>query len=201
MKRLSVYLAGPEVFLSNATSTLARKIEICREFGWEGLSPVDNDALIEGDARAMARMIYQGNVAMMERADAIIANITPFRGPHMDPGTAFEIGYFAHAGKPIVVYTQQADDLVERVSKWSGIAHLEQGDEGIEIRDRNYHLVENFGLMENLMIEGALDHQGRGARAVVAPVDFDKVFSCTVGFEAAARELSRLLANAGSVAA
>jgi nucleoside 2-deoxyribosyltransferase len=34
---------------------------------------------------------------MMDAADAIIANLTPFRGPGADPGTVYELGYMAAA--------------------------------------------------------------------------------------------------------
>lgn len=188
----SVYLAGPEVFLPNAHEVLAAKVAVCERLGWKGLSPVDNEVITEGrspDAIAMA--IYHGNIAMMDQADAIIANITPFRGPHMDPGTAFEIGYFAARGKPIMVYTQHADDLVDRVTAWSGEGGVSR--HGEEIRDRNAHAVENFGFRENLMIEAAIDNQGVDADVVVSPVAFDQVFQCCEGFENACRTLQNLV--------
>ena len=36
---------------------------------------------------------------MMDAADAIIANLTPFRGPGADAGTVYELGYMAGRGK------------------------------------------------------------------------------------------------------
>ena len=33
----------------------------------------------------------------MKEADAIIANLTPFRGPSADTGTVYELGYMAAA--------------------------------------------------------------------------------------------------------
>jgi len=65
---------------------------------------------------------------MIDECDAVIANIEPFRGPHMDPGTAFEIGYAVAKGKPVYCYTTQA-------------------------RDENGDAIEDFGLTENLMID------------------------------------------------
>lgn len=186
-----VYLAGPEVFLSNAPEVLAKKLEICRSFGWEGLSPVDNEVDPTGLSKeGIATAIYEGNLEMMRKADAVIANITPFRGPHMDPGTAFEVGFFAALGKPVMVYTQHPDELVERVVDWSQ-GQVSQSPHGL--RDRNNHLIEDFGLRENLMIESAIDNQGVDANPVVSPVEFGQVFQCSKGFEAACRNLESLL--------
>ena len=189
---ISVYLAGPEVFLPNAQEVLATKLAICERMGWVGLSPVDNEVETEGKTpEEIAMAIYQGNIDMMERADAIIANITPFRGPHMDPGTAFEIGYFAAAGKPIMVYTQHPDELLDRVVDWSGEGTVTR--DGHLVRDRNQHLVEDFGFRENLMIEASVDNQGVDANVVVSPVEFERVFKCCQGFENACRTLYNLI--------
>lgn len=38
-----MYLAGPEVFLSNAAEVLANRRKVCKVAGWIGLSPVDNE--------------------------------------------------------------------------------------------------------------------------------------------------------------
>lgn len=190
---MKVYLSGPEVFLEDANDVLARKMAICRELGWEGLSPLDNEipAQVE-DPRQAALAIYAGNLAMMDRADAIIANITPFRGPHMDPGTAFELGYMVAQGKPVMVYTQAIDSLVDRVADWSGGLTREAG----VLRDHNGHAVENFGLFENLMIEPAATRTSEDINTVVVPPAFLQVFVCDEGFAAAARRLRDLLAQA-----
>ena len=188
---MKVYLSGPEVFLEDASAVLSRKIEICRELGWEGLSPLDNE-LPPGldDPRQTALAIYAGNLAMMDRADAIIANITPFRGPHMDPGTAFELGYMVAQGKPVMVYTQAVDSLVDRVSEWSGGLVRDAG----VLRDRNGHQVENFGLFENLMIEPAATRDDHQIQTVAVPPAFSRVFVCDQGFLAAAHRLRDILA-------
>lgn len=127
-----------------------------------------------------------------------IANITPFRGPHMDPGTAFEVGYFAAQGKPVMVYTQHPDELLERVVEWSGPESITRS--GHEVRDRNAHLVEDFGMRENLMIEAAIDNQGVDADVVVSPVEFSQVFQCCRGFESACHTLANLMSVAKAFA-
>ena len=49
--------------------------------------------------------IFKGNEAMMDAADAIIANLTPFRGPGADAGTVYELGYMAGRGKFCLAYS------------------------------------------------------------------------------------------------
>ncbi|BAR59722.1 hypothetical protein NK6_6570 [Bradyrhizobium diazoefficiens] len=82
---MKIYLAGPDVFLPDAVEIGRRKAEICERFGLTGLYPLDNE--IDLTAPDASRQIFCGNEAMMDAADAIIANLTPFRGAGADPGT------------------------------------------------------------------------------------------------------------------
>jgi nucleoside 2-deoxyribosyltransferase len=70
-----------------------RKVDICAAHGLTGLYPLDN--AIDLSASDASRQIFCGNEAMMDEADAIIANLTPFRGAGADPGTVYELGYMA----------------------------------------------------------------------------------------------------------
>jgi nucleoside 2-deoxyribosyltransferase len=69
-----IYLAGPDVFLPDAVEIGRRKAEICALHGLTGLYPLDN-AVNPGVADA-SLTIFKSNEAMMESADAIIANLT-----------------------------------------------------------------------------------------------------------------------------
>src|SRR6202035_2747942 len=93
-----VYLAGPDVFLPDAVEIGRRKVELCTRHGLTGLYPLDN--AIDLAATDASLQIFRGNEAMMQSADAIIANLTPFRGPGADAGTVYELGYMAGHGKP-----------------------------------------------------------------------------------------------------
>ena len=88
---MKIYLAGPDVFLPDAVEIGRRKVEICARHGLTGLYPLDN--AIDLSARDASLDIFRGNEAMMIEADAIIANLTPFRGPGADAGTVYELGY------------------------------------------------------------------------------------------------------------
>lgn len=79
---MKIYLAGPDVFLPDAVEIGQRKAAICARHGVRGLYPLDNVIdLTAGDA---SLAIFKGNEAMMDSADAVIANLTPFRGPGAD---------------------------------------------------------------------------------------------------------------------
>ncbi|MCK0208639.1 nucleoside 2-deoxyribosyltransferase [Starkeya koreensis] len=129
-RRLRLYLAGPEVFRRDAAAEGARLRALCEEAGVEGLFPLH----VEGVD------IRQACIDMIDAADALIANITPFRGAHMDPGTAFEIGYAEARGKPVFLWSEDTRPLAARVPPVA------------EGRDADGLLVEDWGKPENLMI-------------------------------------------------
>src|SRR5690625_3114347 len=81
-----VYLAGPDVFASDAAERAEQHKSLCRMHGFEPLHPVDQ-------VEPTAQSIYQHNVELIQQADAVIANANPFRGAEPDSGTVFEIGY------------------------------------------------------------------------------------------------------------
>lgn len=159
MPRPHVYLAGPEVFLRDAAAIGEAKKAICARHGLTGLFPLDTALEIGGmEPRRAGLAISQANEDLMHRADLIIANITPFRGPGMDPGTAFEIGFMRARGRPIFCYTTSDLLHAERAARWAGPTARERRGEGIE--DADGLLIENFGMVENLMIDGAVEYSG-----------------------------------------
>ena len=146
-RRLSVYLAGPAVFRGDAGAHGASLKRLCIANGLEPLWPLDNEPTSSG-ATELAREIRQMNCAMIDRAAAVIADISPFRGPNMDPGTAFEIGYAIALSKPVFVYTEApGQTLLDRTK-----AAFELRKVGAKHYDANDMEVEDFGLHENLMI-------------------------------------------------
>ena len=48
-----------------------------------------------------ARRISRANEGLMRSCDALVANLTPFRGVSMDSGTAFEVGFMQALGRPL----------------------------------------------------------------------------------------------------
>jgi len=129
-----VYLAGPDVFHPDHARIFAERRSICRRHGLEALVPTDN-------AATTALEIYEANVRLLRQCDAVIANITPFRGPHCDAGTAWEMGYAAAIGAPVFAFSEARGALRDRIR---GTAPGPVDATGMT--------VEDFGLGENLMI-------------------------------------------------
>jgi len=118
-QRPKVYLAGPEVFLRNAVEAGAIKVELCGRYGLEGKYPLDAQ-LDLGDLALAERAyaIFRANEGLIMECDAVIANLTPFRGPGMDTGTAYEVGFVRGKGKPVFGYSNHHLSFFDRVRKF-----------------------------------------------------------------------------------
>jgi nucleoside 2-deoxyribosyltransferase len=151
---MKIYLAGPDVFLPDAIEIGRRKVAICARHGLAGLYPLDN--AVDLTARDASLAIFKGNQAMMDAADAIIANLTPFRGPSADAGTVYELGYMAGRGKLCYAYSNDPAAYAERVARFGDITKSGQG----RLIDVDGLTVEDFGLPDNLMMIHTLDPHG-----------------------------------------
>jgi nucleoside 2-deoxyribosyltransferase len=150
---MKVYLAGPDVFLPDALDIGRRKVDLCAWYGLTGLYPLDNQ--IDLTAADTSLQIFRGNEAMMNEADAVIANLTPFRGPGADAGTVYELGYMAGRGKLCLGYSNDPSLYAERVARFT---ELKTSDG--RLNDAQGLTVENFGLADNLMMIHALELHG-----------------------------------------
>jgi nucleoside 2-deoxyribosyltransferase len=150
---MKVYLAGPDVFLPDAIEIGRRKVELCARFGLTGLYPLDNAIALEADDASL--QIFRANQAMMIEASAIIANLTPFRGPSADAGTVYELGFMTGRGKLCLGYSNDPAPYPHRVAARGEVAHRDGA-----LVDANGHLIEDFGLADNLMMMHALDLHG-----------------------------------------
>lgn len=111
--------------------------------------------------------IYRANIDLMNRAYAVAANMVRFRGPSMDVGTAFEMGYMLGLGKPVFAYYDAAPfygreeapgKYVDRVR-----VHCPVSEHDPRV-DADGLTVDDFGMADNLMMIGALE-SGAGAIA------------------------------------
>jgi nucleoside 2-deoxyribosyltransferase len=121
-----VYLAGPEVFLSNAREIGALKRRVCERHGLVGVFPAD-----EEDACDPALPLPEQGLAIsraMERVmrgcDAMIVNLTPFRGPSADVGSAYEMGFMRALGRAIFAYSNDARPFIDRVAAFCGAVRM-----------------------------------------------------------------------------
>jgi nucleoside 2-deoxyribosyltransferase len=151
--KMKIYLAGPDVFLPDALDIGRRKVELCRRHGLIGLYPLDN--VVDRTAQDASLQIFRGNENMMIEADAIIANLTPFRGPGADPGTVYELGYMAGRGKFCLGYSNDPSIYAKRVGEFTEVNSRDG-----RLVDGHGLTVEDFGMSDNLMMIHALDLHG-----------------------------------------
>lgn len=169
---MRLYLAGPDVFLPDPLKIARLKQEICQKYGFVGLFPWDNSLdLANLSPYEMGIAIYKSNIELMDSCDLIVANMTPFRGPSMDVGTAFEMGYMAAQNKPIFGYSNDGRLYVDRVSATQP---------GL---DADGLTIEQFEMVDNLMLEGAIFTSG--GILIRQPISPDRYYTDLTPFEAA----------------
>jgi nucleoside 2-deoxyribosyltransferase len=180
MSALRVYLAGPDVFLLNAVSIAEAKRNICAKYGFIGVSPSDNEIDIsELPKREAALRISAANEEMIRSCQLLIANLTPFRGPSADVGTAYELGFALALGMPVFGYTNEGGNLVERTRHYLGPEVRQLAPDRFE--DSYGMVVENFDSVDNLMLVGAV--HASGTEILVHPAPSERRFTDLAGFE------------------
>jgi nucleoside 2-deoxyribosyltransferase len=139
------YLAGPAVFHPAAKALLEYLAELCGRHGLLGVAPFQPSAEdLALPPAALAARIRGGNVERIRACDVMIACISPFRGPGADPGTTWEMGYAEALGKPVVAWSEDPRPYIERVPH-------DRDEDGRSFCKQHGMLVEDFGLVENLM--------------------------------------------------
>jgi nucleoside 2-deoxyribosyltransferase len=152
MRLKSVFLAGPDVYAPGADRLLERKRRLVEAAGLELLTPVLPAAGGRDEAEITARATYAEVLTELRRADALIANLTPWRGAGCHPGAAFLAGFAAALGKPVFAYMNVEEEgdaeLLGRIERLYG---ADLGGDGLW-RDDDGVLIEDLGLPETLML-------------------------------------------------
>src|SRR3546814_12104022 len=109
MSRMSavhmIYVAGPKVFAPNAMAFYAELRARVETMSLRLLTPVDNEPPASLGHRQKAAWIRNSNIALLNQCTAVVADVSPFRGPGMDDGTAFEIGFAIAQQKTVRIWT------------------------------------------------------------------------------------------------
>ena len=135
---MRVYIAGPDVFRPDVSTWAAHVRGRLAERGHHALMPIDGEENTAGG-------IYRANLAMIRSADALIANLNPFRGDEPDSGTCFEVGYATALGTPVLAYLDDGRPLKDKLGS--------AGDTvDVPTTDADGWQVEDFGLPLNLML-------------------------------------------------
>jgi nucleoside 2-deoxyribosyltransferase len=158
-----VYLAGPDVFVPAPHDWAAQRQALCARYGLHGVSPLDDFPDEPADWATLPdwRRIALRNEAQIARCNAVIANITPFRGPSADPGTAFEIGFARALGRPVFAYSNTPVPFTRRSLDFAATHGGAIAGPGGIWRDGDDLLIERFGLTDNLMLDAAI-HASNG---------------------------------------
>jgi nucleoside 2-deoxyribosyltransferase len=174
-----VYLAGPEVFLPNAREQLDIKIALTRAAGLIPVSPGDFVVPPQPTKRLFGCAISEIDEKMMDAADAIIANLTPYHGINADTGTCYELGYMCAQGKLAYGYTNVADDHRTRtVNYYNGAVHT---DASGRLRGADGLAVEDVDMADNLMMQGGIER--RGGLVIVHAAAPERIYTDTTAFE------------------
>ena len=165
-----VYLAGPEVLLAVSREIGARKCAICARYGLVGVYPGDGehapDPTLPLPDQGIA--ISQAMEHLMRSCDAMIVNLTPFRSPSADVGSAYEMGFMRALGRPIFTCSNDSRSYFDRVAAFCGDT-LRRRPTG-EYEDSDGMAIEPFALHDNLMVAGAIS-DGRLITAAGTPAE------------------------------
>ena len=161
-------MAGPEVFLpfsSHSGNFLKAQILLFNQYhlkhsdyNLEGLFPFDGYFKPKKYNFSDGVEVYNSDVDIMNRSSAIMANMVKMRGPGMDGGTAFEIGYMSAQKKLVVGYYDEnpyyekpkANRLyLTKVEEEMGVVLKEKKSLG---KDKNGHFADFYEMPENPMM-------------------------------------------------
>lgn len=150
----TVYLAGPTVFFPDAAVVYDRLKALCATYGLLGITPLDGEPLPALPPQHLAQAIYQANAEKVRACDAILADLSPFRGAlEPDSGTCVEVGMALALGKPVSGYSPSANTpMADRIrSQFGSYGRAERGRTR-EFDNEFHQEIEDFGLSHNLMI-------------------------------------------------
>ena len=141
----TIYLAGPDVFETDAIKQGEKLKQICSKYGFIGHFPLDNTIEVGSTPYETAKAIQEANINLIHNCDIIVANLNPFRGLEPDSGTIFEVGYAMALGKEVYAYADDLSPMLERVQKAQNLPQT-----ATLCRDKK--VIEDFGLSHNLMM-------------------------------------------------
>lgn len=190
---MRAYLAGPDVFLPDPVAVGQRKKDICAMYGIEGVYPLDANLDLAGlPQRAVGVKISAANEELIRSCDLLIANITPFRGPSADVGTAFEMGFARALGLPVFAYTNSLAKFCDRVRDVCRTRRRANGD----LEDDHGMLLESMDFWDNLMLDGAVLQSGGTVEFGYTPGKrFEDLTNFRKAVESAYKRLNLLIAE------
>ena len=141
-----IYIAGPDVFEKDSIEIGQKYVKLCKDYGFEGLYPLDNVINFEQNKQKIAQDIYKANKNLIDECDIVIANLNSFRGKESDSGTIWECGYAIALGKKVYGYINRNTTYLQQF-KENEILIKENG-----FTDLEGEYIEDFDYAVNLMI-------------------------------------------------
>jgi nucleoside 2-deoxyribosyltransferase len=177
------------VFAIDPVSIFDRMKAVCLTHGVVGVAPLDDQIGLEGipPGKDLLERIVRADMALMDGVDGAVFCLDGFRrGPEMDTGTAFEVGYMKALGKPIAGWTRDPRSYPERVGDFfrSTFGHALMraeagpvgGTSGLS-RDPDGVLVHSEGCVQNAMVHVGIELSGG---MVAADTDWERAFGLAV---------------------
>jgi nucleoside 2-deoxyribosyltransferase len=187
----SVYLAGPEVFLPNAKEIGKLKKKLCKRYGFNGVLPIDSELDVNNlSPREAGLQISAENENKIRGCKLLIANITPFRGPSADVGTAYEMGFARGLGLRVCAYTNTKTLYAERIAR--SLGDFANHDAEGRLRDINGMVIEQWGFVDNLMLYGSIYSIPRGI-LIRENAPKEELFTYLRGFERCLRYAEKVM--------
>jgi nucleoside 2-deoxyribosyltransferase len=189
------YLAGPDVFLREASALASAKRSLCQRYGLIGVAPIEDAIDFSGLSKGEAALrIALTNERLIKECDLVIANITPFRGPSADAGTVYEMGYARGLGRPVFAYTNDSRSLLARMTEDNNFKLTQDGSGRYE--DEHQMHIEDFDCFDNLMLLGSV-HDGSTFRIVKKSVPRERYYTDLEGFEECVQLAAEAFASRG----
>lgn len=154
---LKIYLAGPDVFKSNAIQIGEDLVAKCEKFGFQGLYPLDSEIELSGDKYGDGKKIADANVNMIHDCDIVLANLSPFRGPSADCGTVWECAYAKGLGKYVAGYTDSHHEPMSDKNNGLTPKFISYKRRVIGKIPHDGMMVEDFASFDNIMLVHGID--------------------------------------------
>jgi nucleoside 2-deoxyribosyltransferase len=151
-----IYIAGPDIYHPQNLEIAESKKSICARYGLDAVLATDFLAGVQFVGKAAdAAPLFRERLKIIRGCDALIADMTPFRGPGMDPACALEMGIMAGLDRPVVGYTLDPTPYADRMSR----LHVEIDESLTRVGPRlvapSGMVIEDFSLPDAVMTAGA----------------------------------------------
>lgn len=162
-----IYIAGFDVFKTDAIKISNDYKSICLNNGHQGLFPFDKNVDFSLSNDVIRDTIYKNNIEMIKDCDVVIANGNNFRGSELDSGTAFEIGYAKALNKKVIIYMDSLETYLEKFIKKNDVySEVINEKTTLTYSKEDGMMVEDFGYQLNIMFEDCVIVKGGFEEAI-----------------------------------